>query len=319
MEVIEITHPIKSSQFVEEDIALAIGFFDGIHIGHQEVLHKMKDVAKEKHLKKAVMTFDPHPSVVLNPEKKRTTYLTPISDKIDAIEKLNIDYCFVVNFSSTFADVTADEFINQYFIQNHVKAVIAGYDFSFGKYGKGNMTSLKENDYPFSVHVVSKQTLHQDHAKISTTDIRSCLELGDIESCNLALGRPYSIKGMIVQGEKRGRTIGFPTANVQPSDDYVLPRKGVYAVKLLIKSKNKMYDGVCNVGVKPTFHDPEAYQISIEVNIFDFEESIYGEKVEVYWYHFIRPEQKFDGIDSLVKQISKDKEEAKRLLSLENG
>lgn len=317
MEVIEITHPIKSSQFVNENIALAIGFFDGIHLGHQEVLHKMMKVAKDKHLKKAVMTFDPHPSVVLNPEKKRTTYLTPIADKVEAIRQLGVDYCFVVNFSSTFADVSADDFIDQYFVRNHVKAVIAGYDFSFGKYGKGNMSSLQENDYPFSVHVVSKQTL-EGTEKISTTNIRASLENGEVESSNLSLGRPYVIKGMVVQGEKRGRTIGFPTANVEPSDDYVLPQKGVYAVTLLIKSRDQMYNGVCNVGVKPTFHDPSVSQISIEVNIFDFEESIYGERVEVFWHHFIRPEQKFDGIDALVAQIRKDKEEAKSLLSLEN-
>ncbi|WP_239723993.1 MULTISPECIES: bifunctional riboflavin kinase/FAD synthetase [unclassified Mammaliicoccus] len=316
MEVIEISHPINSSQFVNENIALAIGFFDGIHIGHQKVLKKMLEVAEHNDLKKAVMTFDPHPSVVLNPEKKRTTYLTPITDKVEAIEKLGVDYCFVVNFSSSFADVSADEFVEQYFIHNHVKAVIAGYDFSFGKYGKGNMASLQENDYPFSVHVVSKQTLEED-IKISTTNIRTSLELGEVEACTLALGRPYVIKGMVVQGEKRGRTIGFPTANVEPSDEYVLPRNGVYAVTLLIKSRNKVYEGVCNVGVKPTFHDPSVSQVSIEVNIFDFEESIYGERVEVFWHHFIRPEQKFNGIDALVEQISKDKEKAKSLLELD--
>lgn len=316
MEVIEISHPINSSQFVNENIALAIGFFDGIHIGHQKVLEKMLEVAEHNDLKKAVMTFDPHPSVVLNPEKKRTTYLTPITDKVEAIEKLGVDYCFVVNFSSSFADVSADEFVEQYFIRNHVKAVIAGYDFSFGKYGKGNMASLQENDYPFSVHVVSKQTLEED-VKISTTNIRISLELGEVEACTLALGRPYVIKGMVVQGEKRGRTIGFPTANVEPSDEYVLPRNGVYAVTLLIKSRNKVYEGVCNVGVKPTFHDPSVSQVSIEVNIFDFEESIYGERVEVFWHHFIRPEQKFNGIDALVEQISKDKEKAKSLLELD--
>ncbi|WP_210618330.1 bifunctional riboflavin kinase/FAD synthetase [Mammaliicoccus lentus] len=316
MEVIEISHPINSSQFVNENIALAIGFFDGIHIGHQKVLKKMLEVAEHNDLKKAVMTFDPHPSVVLNPEKKRTTYLTPITDKVEAIEKLGVDYCFVVNFSSSFADVSADEFVEQYFISNHVKAVIAGYDFSFGKYGKGNMASLQESDYPFSVHVVSKQTLEED-VKISTTNIRTSLELGEVEACTLALGRPYVIKGMVVQGEKRGRTIGFPTANVEPSDEYVLPRNGVYAVTLLIKSRNKVYEGVCNVGVKPTFHDPSVSQVSIEVNIFDFEESIYGERVEVFWHHFIRPEQKFNGIDALVEQISKDKEKAKSLLELD--
>ncbi|TBW74227.1 riboflavin kinase, partial [Staphylococcus epidermidis] len=138
----------------------------------------------------------------------------------------------------------------------------------------------------------------------STTSIRQALHEGNLQKANDELGYLYRIKGTVVQGEKRGRTIGFPTANVQPSDDYVLPKKGVYAVSIEIGAEHKIYRGVANVGVKPTFHDPSKAEVVIEVNIVDFEENIYGERVIVYWHHYLRPEVKFDGIDALVSQMN---------------
>lgn len=156
-----------------------------------------------------------------------------------------------------------------------------------------------------------------DSEKISTTAIRQALTDGHLQKANDELGYIYRIKGTVVQGEKRGRTIGFPTANVQPSDDYVLPKKGVYAVSMEIGPESKLHRGVANVGVKPTFHDPARAELVIEVNIFDFNENIYGERVTVYWHHFLRPEVKFDGIDPLVKQMNEDKAKAKHLLSID--
>ena len=146
MKVIEVTHPIQSNQFITENVAMAFGFFDGMHRGHDKVFQVLDEKAKEHQLKKAVMTFDPHPSVVLNPERKRTTYLTPLSDKLEMIAEHGIDYCIVINFSSRFANVTSDDFIKNYIINNHVKEVIAGFDFTFGKFGKGNMTVLQESN-----------------------------------------------------------------------------------------------------------------------------------------------------------------------------
>ena len=139
MKVIEVAHPIQEKQYIQEDVAMAFGFFDGMHKGHAKVFDTLSQIAEEKNLKKAVMTFDPHPSVVLNPELKRTDYLTPIQDKVEILETFGIDYCIVINFSSKFADATAESFIEDYIIKNHVKEVVAGFDFTFGKFGKGNM------------------------------------------------------------------------------------------------------------------------------------------------------------------------------------
>ncbi|MCS4486302.1 bifunctional riboflavin kinase/FAD synthetase [Staphylococcus americanisciuri] len=314
MEVIEITHPIKHDQYIQEDIAIALGFFDGLHRGHRALFQRLNEVAAERDLKKAVMTFDPHPSVVLNPKQKRTTYLTPLDDKIELLRAEGIDYCLVINFSSRFAEVTPEDFIRDYLVNNHVKVAVAGFDFTFGKYGKGNMAMLQEHTDKIECITVGKQDLKGE--KISTTAIRRNLRQGKLAEVNEALGYRYQVKGTVVQGEKRGRTIGFPTANIQLSDDYVLPAKGVYAVSLKIGTGDKVYRGVCNVGVKPTFHD-DLPQIVIEVNIFDFEENIYGERVIVTWHHYIRPEMKFNGIDPLVAQINQDKERAKYLLAVD--
>lgn len=316
MKVIEVTHPIQEDQLIKEDVAMAFGFFDGMHRGHHKVFEALDERAAAQNLKKAVTTFDPHPSVVLNPERKRTDYLTPLSDKLEMIEQHDVDYCIVINFSSRFASVTAEEFVQDYIINNRVKEVIAGFDFTYGKFGKGNMSVLNEMD-EFSTTIVGKQEMETE--KISTTAIREALKEGNLKKANEQLGYLYRIKGTVVQGEKRGRTIGFPTANVQPSDDYVLPKKGVYAVSMAIGAESKIYRGVANVGVKPTFHDPSKAEVVIEVNIFDFNDNIYGERVIVYWHHYLRPEVKFDGIDPLVEQMNNDKEKAKYLLSVDFG
>ena len=178
------------------------------------------------------------------------------------------------------------------------------------------MTVLKEMD-DFNTTIVGKQEIEAE--KISTTAIRQALQEGHLQKANNELGYLYRLKGTVVQGEKRGRTIGFPTANVQPSDDYVLPKKGVYAVSMAIGAEKRLYRGVANVGVKPTFHDPSKAEIVIEVNIFDFDENIYGERVIVYWHHYLRPEVKFDGIDPLVEQMNEDKAKAQYLLAVDFG
>lgn len=293
-------------------IALAVGFFDGIHLGHLTVISKMIEVAEVNKLKKAVMTFDPHPSVVLNPEKKRTDYLTPLNEKRRIFEKLGVDYLFIVPFTSKFAAMSEKDFIRDYLTANHVKEVIAGFDFTYGKYGKGNMLKLAEDRDGFNVTTVSKKALNDE--KVSTTEIRRMLMDGEVEEANAQLGRPYKISGLVVQGEKRGRTIGFPTANVMPDEDYVMPKLGVYAVTLKQLSTGETFKGVCNIGYKPTFHDPSKSAVSIEVHIFDFHDSIYGERVEVFWHEFLRPEQKFSGIDALIAQINQDKVKAEQIL-----
>ncbi|MCG1008737.1 bifunctional riboflavin kinase/FAD synthetase [Salinicoccus sp. ID82-1] len=310
MKIYRLHYPHEQQALDLEPSAVAVGFFDGLHRGHQNVINKMEEIAESEGLKKAVMTFDPHPSVVLSPKKQRTTYLTPLDIKLGMLEARGIDYCFVINFSSALAGLSPDEFVQQYIMALDIKEVVAGFDFTYGKLGKGNIDTLSRYE-SFNTTGVGKIT--EGEEKISTTRIREDLAAHDLAHANLILGRPYEVKGVVVQGEKRGRTIGFPTANIEPEYRYHLPAKGVYAVTMQLDNEGTVHRGVCNVGVKPTFHD-NLERVSIEVHLFDFDESIYGENVTVHWHHFIRPEWKFNGIDELKAQIAKDKQKAIGLL-----
>lgn len=292
-----------------EPIALALGFFDGLHLGHQQVIDTMIEIAEEKGLKKAVMTFDPHPSVVLNPKMRRTTYITPLKEKEEMLKEKGIDYLFVVNFSSDFAALSHDTFVKEYLISNNVKEVIAGFDFSYGQYGKGSITTLKTYDEFNTTKVLP---INENEEKISTTKIRELLLSDKLEEANKILGRPYQINGVVVQGEKRGRTIGFRTANIEPSGPFLLPSLGVYAVTMTIGADDKIYRGVASIGKKPTFH--EDYKVTIEVHLIDFDRTIYGEEVSVYLHNYLRGEKKFDGLDDLIEAMTIDKENAIQLL-----
>ena len=292
-----------------EPIALALGFFDGLHLGHQQVIDTMIEIAEEKGLKKAVMTFDPHPSVVLNPKMRRTTYITPLKEKEEMLKEKGIDYLFVVNFSSDFAALSPDTFVKKYLISNNVKEVIAGFDFSYGQYGKGSITTLKTYDEFNTTKVLP---INENEEKISTTKIRELLLSDKLEEANKILGRPYQINGVVVQGEKRGRTIGFRTANIEPSGPFLLPSLGVYAVTMTIGADDTIYRGVASIGKKPTFH--EDYKVTIEVHLIDFDRTIYGEEVSVYLHNYLRGEKKFDGLDDLIEAMTIDKENAIQLL-----
>ncbi len=292
-----------------EPIALALGFFDGLHLGHQQVIDTMIEIAEEKGLKKAVMTFDPHPSVVLNPKMRRTTYITPLKEKEEMLKAKGIDYLFVVNFSSDFAALSPDTFVKEYLISNNVKEVIAGFDFSYGQYGKGSITTLKTYDEFNTTKVLP---INENEEKISTTKIRELLLSNKLEEANKILGRPYQINGVVVQGEKRGRTIGFRTANIEPSGPFLLPSLGVYAVTMTIGADDTIYRGVASIGKKPTFH--EDYKVTIEVHLIDFDRTIYGEEVSVYLHNYLRGEKKFDGLDDLIEAMTIDKENAIQLL-----
>lgn len=292
-----------------EPIALALGFFDGLHLGHQQVIDTMIEIAEEKGLKKAVMTFDPHPSVVLNPKMRRTTYITPLKEKEEMLKEKGIDYLFVVNFSSDFAALSPDTFVKEYLISNNVKEVIAGFDFSYGQYGKGSITTLKTYDEFNTTKVLP---INENEEKISTTKIRELLLSDKLEEANKILGRPYQINGVVVQGEKRGRTIGFRTANIEPSGPFLLPSLGVYAVTMMIGADDTIYRGVASIGKKPTFH--EDYKVTIEVHLIDFDRTIYGEEVSVYLHNYLRGEKKFDGLDDLIEAMTIDKENAIQLL-----
>ncbi|BCB03400.1 riboflavin biosynthesis protein [Bacillus sp. KH172YL63] len=263
--------------------------------------------AKELNYSSAVMTFDPHPSVVLGHKHKHIHHITPLEDKKEIIEGLGVDYLFIVRFTSEFASLIPQDFVDQYIIGLNVKHVVAGFDYSYGRLGKGTMETLPFHSRDeFTSTTISKLTDHD--MKVSSTLIRESLKEGDIHKVHQLLGRPYKMKGTVINGDKRGRKIGFPTANIEMSYDYLTPKFGVYAVKMMIH--DKWYNGVCNIGYKPTFKNPDEYAQSIEVHLFDFDSSIYGEEVYIEWFDRIRDEQKFSGIDELISQIQRDKDRA---------
>lgn len=308
MNVIHLKYPHQLTQEQnKEAYSLAIGFFDGVHKGHKAVIDTAKQKAQLLGIKSAVMTFDPHPSIVLGGRNEKVFYITPLAQKLDTLEMLAVDTVFVVNFTSDFAKLTPEQFI-EFFIRNlNVQHVTAGFDFSFGAFGKGDMALMEHlSNGDYGVTVVEKQ---QDiEEKISSTRIRKCLQDGEMEQARELLGRAFEVPGIVVHGDKRGRTMGFPTANVQAMEGCYIPATGVYAVKILVQ--NEWYDGVCNVGYKPTFNNPDEKHLSIEVHILNFDKNIYGEEVIVGWYERIRSERKFDGIEALIQQIELDKQQA---------
>ncbi|MFB3168721.1 bifunctional riboflavin kinase/FAD synthetase [Neobacillus sp. 179-C4.2 HS] len=306
MEVIKLEFPLNIEKTQIPPLSMALGYFDGVHLGHQKVILEAKKQANQKGLLSAVMTFDPHPSVVLGKNEKHVQYITPLAEKINLIEELSIDYLFIVNFTAEFANLLPQEFIDQYVIDLNVKHVVAGFDFSYGRMGKGSMEILPfHSREKFTYTIVDKFTSGDE--KVSSTRIRQYIKNGRTTELPELLGRFYTTAGIVVHGDKRGRTIGFPTANVDTMDEFILPPLGVYAVK--IKIGQDWYEGVCNVGYKPTFNK-DALKVSVEAHIFNFKKDIYGKKVTIEWHQYLRKEQKFSGIDELVAQIEKDKQNA---------
>ncbi|MFC4735651.1 bifunctional riboflavin kinase/FAD synthetase [Bacillus daqingensis] len=307
MEIIELEHPIQPQKL--EASACAFGFFDGVHRGHQQVIQAACKTADEKGLKKAVMTFYPHPKEVLRGEEAE--YLTTLEQKVARLRDEGIDYLFLVTFSPEFAALTPQQFVDEYVIGLQIKHVTAGFDYSFGHKGKGTMDT-----FPFhSRGKVSSETVDaylEDEQKISSTAVRNCLHEGDVETAALLLGRRYEIRGLIVHGAKRGRTIGFPTANVAIPEKQLAPANGVYSVKAEVDGT--IYNGVANIGINPTFTSNG--DRTLEVHLFEFDGDIYGKECYVSFLKRIRAEKKFGSAEELKQQIAADAEEARQHMHL---
>lgn len=311
MEIVQLTYPHQLTQSDISDTVVAVGYFDGVHLGHQKVIKRAKAIADEKGMISAVMTFHPHPSVVLKKKKQHIRYITPIEEKASILESLGIDRMYVVTFNDELADLLPQQFVDHFFIKINVKHVVAGFDFTYGRMGKGSMETLPFHSRgAFTQTVINKVEKERD--KISSTLIREFIDQGKIAEVSELLGRPYQLCGRVISGDKRGRTIGFPTANLNIERPFLLPRVGVYAVGL--KLEGQYYLGMANVGYKPTFYD-NTEKISIEIHIFDYNNSIYGQELCVDWFEFIRDEVKFNGIEELVCQLKDDENQIRRFFS----
>lgn len=315
VKLIHLTHPHDLNKLELPPTVMALGYFDGIHLGHQRVIQTAKKIADERGWKSAVMTFHPHPSVVLGKKEAHVAYITPPSLKEKVIADLGIDLLYVVKFDESFAGLLPQQFVDEYVIGLNVKHVVAGFDYSYGRLGKGTMETLPFHARgEFTQTVIEKVEFQEE--KVSSTALRKFIRNGEMEQIPSILGRPYTVEGKVVHGDKRGRQIGFPTANVALNGDYLLPPVGVYAVRL--KVHDNWHDGVCNIGYKPTFKENER-QLSIEVHVFQFSEDIYDQTVTVEWHMRIREEKKFNGIDELVAQIAEDKNTAQEYFKTEKN
>lgn len=305
METIYLHEP-NTIQVEQEPKVIALGFFDGVHLGHQAVIRSAKSIADASGIKTAVLTFDPHPSVVLSKKRNKAKYLTPIEEKARKVEAMGVDYFYVVRFTTKFSELEPKDFVQKYLLPLGAVHIVAGFDYTYGRLGAGKMADMEAYaENKLQVTIVDKQ--EADNQKISSTAIRQAIEEGSMEEANKLLGGPYTTKGTVIHGDKRGRTIGFPTANILVEEDYLIPKLGVYAVKF--KIGNETHLGMASIGYNITFKDDQS--LSIEVYILDFNREIYGEEVEIEWFQYFRPELKFSGMEGLIKQLEKDEQDTR--------
>ncbi|WP_211745900.1 bifunctional riboflavin kinase/FAD synthetase [Paenibacillus sp. Marseille-Q4541] len=312
MKTMNLSFPLNEEVLKEISVpqVLAMGQFDGLHLGHVSVIESAVKLSREQGLQSAVLTFHPHPKEVMR-KGDYQGYLTPLREKEEILEKMNVDVLYVLEFNESFSNLLPEQFVDQFLLPSEVKVAVVGFDFRFGHKGAGDEKKLRELGLPH-MNVVTIPPLMLDDEKVSSTSIRSALYQGNVKDAERMLGRPYSFRGIVIDGEKRGRTIGFPTANVEPSENYVVPIKGVYAV--WVTHLDKKYPGVMNIGVKPTFHKDRT-KPSFEVHLLDYNGDLYGEELTVELVEFLRPEQRFPSIDELIAQIRKDSETAKQILA----
>ncbi len=288
---------VKESNFfpIAEPICAAIGNFDGVHLGHQKLVEECKRVSKLKGYKSALLTFYPHPSVFL---KKITNYplITPLEIKTEIVSQMGLDYLIVVEFDEHVMNMSKEEFIRAMKFMN-IKACVCGYDFTFAKKAEGTIKDL-ENEFEF--YEVKKYTF--DDVRVSSTYIRELLSDGNVFEAKRLLGRPFTIRGKVIFGSQNGRTIGYPTANVDYKN-FLLPKSGVYFVNAIVDGVP--YLGMCNIGHNPTF----GYQndLKMEVHIFGLDEDIYDHVIYVQFIEYIREEKMFKSVEELEHQLRYDK------------
>lgn len=292
--------------FIAQKPVLTVGTFDGVHLGHRKIIARLIDRAKKIHGESVIFTFDPHPRRVVSPGESNLRLLTTIEEKIALFEQSGIDHLIIYPFTPEFAQLSYEQFVKEILIdQIHTKYLVVGYDHKFGKNRQGDFEFLKNCADRFDFHVEKLDVLLMNESHISSTKIREAIQKGDFEMANSFLGYPFTLHGTVVEGQKLGRKIQFPTANVAASDpDKIIPGYGVYAVTAKIRTK--MYQGMLNIGSRPTVNNNADHR-SIEVHLFNFNEDIYGEAIELQFFSKLREEQKFDSLNALKDQLEKDK------------
>lgn len=311
MRTVTLTYPMPpetAAQWAQPQVA-ALGQFDGLHRGHASVITSAVALARKQGVPAAVLTFHPHPKDVMG-KGDYEGYLTPPKEKQELLADMGVDILYIVEFNEQLSRVSPQNFVSVMLLPLHIVTAVVGFDFRFGYRGEGDVDMLRElGQGVMNVEVAPPFLLEGE--KVSSSGIRKSLQNGKLELANSWFGRCFHLRGIVGHGEKRGRTIGFPTANLQLLDHYVIPTKGVYAVRVFYK--DQILNGVMNVGVKPTFHEGELTP-SFEVHVFDFDGDLYDQELKVELVSYIRAERKFDSIGDLITQIGEDAETSKRIL-----
>jgi len=298
-----------------KNAVITIGTFDGVHTGHLQIIKQLKEEAKKIDGESVIITFDPHPRMVISSGKSEIKLLDTLPEKIELLEKEGIDHLVVVPFTKQFSEETAEEYIKEFLTAKfHPHTIIIGYDHHFGNGRKGNYKLLEAfaDECNFVVKEIPEHVLNQ--VTISSTKIREALLHCDIDTANKYLGYDYFFEGTVIDGNKLGRTLGYPTANLILNDkNKLVPGNGIYTVQLEISNpESYIFRGMMSIGVRPTIGNSDR---TIEVNIFDFDEDIYGQTVRVYVKKYLREEKKFDGLDELKDAIANDKIETLKYFS----
>ena len=281
---------------------LSLGMFDGVHFGHISIINLLKSVAQENNLETAILTFWPHPRKVFNPNDE-IKLLNTLNEKLNLLENANLDVVFLKSFDENFRNLTGEEFVRQILVQKlNVKHIIIGHDHVFGKNKSGNFELLQKLSKELDFVVQQLDAVKEGEFNISSTKIRNCLANGNIIGANKMLGYHYSVSGKVIDGKKLGRTIGYPTANIEVDELKLLPKKGAYIVEVYVK--NKFYKGMLSIGTNPTVNGEK---LTVEVYILDFNKDIYGEEITVKFRDFLHEEIKFESLEKLIERLDEDK------------
>ncbi|MBQ3353768.1 MAG: bifunctional riboflavin kinase/FAD synthetase [Bacteroidales bacterium] len=299
-----------------KNAVVTIGTFDGVHLGHQAIFKEMRRLADEVNGETVVVTFHPHPRQVLAIGTEKLRFICSQEEKLKKFEEFGIDNVVIIPFTKEFASTPSDEFIKDYIIERiHPAVIVVGYDHHFGKNRMGDFQMLNELGAQYGFKTVQVEAQDINEVAVSSTKIRNFLWTGNVKAANELLGYPYSVTGLVIRGNEIGRTIGFPTANLDiPNEFMMINNPGVYACRTEINGN--CYDAMANTGTRPTIGDRADGDFIIEVNVFDFEEDLYGKTLKVWFIDRIRDEVKFNGLEALKNQLHQDREKAKKILSL---
>jgi riboflavin kinase/FMN adenylyltransferase len=297
---------------VSEPAVLTIGTFDGLHLGHQDVLQQLKKTAQQLKARTAVIAFHPRPKAIFLPDRFHNDYLTVPDERIELFRQQGVDVLILIPFSLDFAQISAAAFMRMLTEKINLVQMCVGHDFALGKNREGTIGKLRELGHEFNYEICEIQPFILNGEAVSSTRIRRYLRQGDVRGAAALLGRYPFLTSQVVKGAQRGRTIGFPTANLAVSPERLLPSNGVYATFVQIMGEKNRYPSATNIGVRPSFGEQER---TVEAHILNFNRNIYNEFVTVEFVDRLRPEKKFNGVEELVSQIKKDAAQAKELLA----